>query len=53
MHALNILKTYILKVFDLKEEDIDFNSIGENNFLKSGETINKIDILFKKIEKND
>ncbi|MDC0618409.1 methionine--tRNA ligase [Candidatus Pelagibacter sp.] len=42
-----------LNIFDLKEEDIDFNSIGENNFLKSGETINKIDILFKKIEKND
>ena len=42
-----------LNIFGLKEEDIDFNSIGENNFLKSGETINKIDILFKKIEKND
>ena len=42
-----------LNIFDLKEEDIDFNSIGENNFLKSGEIINKIDILFKKIEKND
>ena len=42
-----------LNIFGLKEEDIDFNSIGENNFLKSGEIINKIDILFKKIEKND
>ena len=42
-----------LNIFALKEEDIDFNSIGENNFLKSGEIINKIDILFKKIEKND
>ena len=42
-----------LNIFGLKEEDIDFNSIGENNFLKSGEMINKIDILFKKIEKND
>jgi methionyl-tRNA synthetase len=42
-----------LNIFGFKEEDIDFNSIGENNFLKSGEIINKIDILFKKIEKND
>ena len=42
-----------LNIFGLKEGDIDFNSIGENNFLKSGEIINKIDILFKKIEKND
>ena len=42
-----------LNIFGLKEEDIDFNSIGENNFLKSGVKINKIDILFKKIEKND
>jgi len=42
-----------LNIFNLKEEDVDFNSIGENNFLKSGEMINKIDILFKKIEKND
>ena len=42
-----------LNIFGLKEEDIDFNFIGENNFLKSGEIINKIDILFKKIEKND
>ena len=42
-----------LNIFGLKEEDIDFNSIGENNFLKSGAMINKIDILFKKIEKND
>ena len=42
-----------LNIFNLKEKDVDFNSIGENNFLKSGEMINKIDILFKKIEKND
>ena len=42
-----------LNIFGLKEEDIYFNSIEENDFLKSGEIINKIDILFKKIEKND
>ena len=42
-----------LKIFDLTEEDIDFNTIGNNNFLKKGNLIKKIDILFNKIEKND
>tara|TARA_B100000035_G_scaffold130416_2_gene110854 strand:+ start:2594 stop:4132 length:1539 start_codon:yes stop_codon:yes gene_type:complete len=42
-----------LKIFDLKEKDIEFNSIGNNNFLKKGNLINKIDILFNKIDKND
>ena len=40
-----------LKIFDLNEKDIDFNSIGDNNFLKKGKSINKIQILFNKIEK--
>ena len=35
------------------EEDIDFNSIGNNNFLKKGNLIKKIDILFNKIEKEN
>ena len=42
-----------LKIFDLTEEDIDFNSIGNNNFLKKGNLIKKIDILFNKIEKKN
>ena len=42
-----------LKIFDLKEKDIELNSIGNNNFLKKGKSINEINILFNKIEKND
>ena len=42
-----------LKIFNLKPNDIIFESIGVHNLLKSGDDINKIDILFKKIEKNN
>ena len=42
-----------LKIFNLKPEAINFESIGKHNFLKSGDMINKIDILFKKIEKKN
>tara|TARA_B100001057_G_scaffold466472_1_gene523655 strand:+ start:8933 stop:10471 length:1539 start_codon:yes stop_codon:yes gene_type:complete len=38
-----------LKIFDIKEENIEYNSILNNKFLKQGNQINKIDILFKKI----
>ena len=41
-----------LKIFDLNENDIKLESISENEFLIRGKRINKIDILFKKIEKN-
>ena len=41
-----------LKIFDLKEKDIDISSIQQNDFLTKGNKIYKIDILFKKIEKN-
>ena len=40
-----------LKIFNLKPINITFESIGVHDFLKSGDPINKIDILFKKIEK--
>ena len=40
-----------LKIFDLKEKDINISSIKKNEFLTKGNKINKIDILFKKIEK--
>ena len=40
-------------IFNLKTEDINFESIGSHDFLKSGENINKINILFKKIEKKN
>ena len=42
-----------LKIFNLKEKDIIFETIGNNEFLKKGNTINKIDILFNKIEKRN
>ena len=41
-----------LKIFDLKEKDINLSSVENNEFLTNGKKINKIDILFKKIEKN-
>ena len=42
-----------LKIFDLNEEDINFTSIENNEFLLKGSKFNKIDILFKKIDKNN
>ena len=40
-----------LKIFEINEKDITFSSITNNNFLEQGKKFNKIDILFKKIEK--
>ena len=45
------LKT--LNIFGLDEKDISFESIKNNDFLQKGRSINKIDILFNKIKKND
>ena len=42
-----------LKIFDLSQKDIKLETIVDNEFLIKGENINKIDILFKKIEKKD
>ena len=42
-----------LKIFNLIQSDINFESIGNHDYLKPGVEINKIEILFKKIEKND
>ena len=42
-----------LKIFNLNSKDIDLESIASHNHLKTGNDINKIDILFKKIEKKD
>ena len=42
-----------LKIFDLNSKDISFESIASHNYLKSGNNINKIDILFQKIEKKN
>ena len=42
-----------LTIFNLKIEDIDFESIGIHDYLKAGDSITKIEILFKKIEKKN
>ena len=42
-----------LEIFSISENDIDFSSIKNHTFLKGNDNINKIDILFKKIEKNN
>ena len=40
-----------LKIFSIEENQIDYSSINNNNYLNTGSKINKIDILFKKIDK--
>ncbi|MDB9936575.1 methionine--tRNA ligase [Candidatus Pelagibacter sp.] len=42
-----------LKIFNLDSTDINLESIATHNYLKSGNDLKKIDILFKKIEKKD
>ena len=42
-----------LKIFNLGENDIKLEDISKNEFLIKGNSIKKIDILFKKIEKNN
>ncbi len=42
-----------LKIFNLGENDIKLEDIPQNEFLIKGNSINKIDILFKKIEKDN
>ena len=42
-----------LKIFNLSEKDIKFKTISNNEFIIKGNMINKIDILIKKIEKNN
>ena len=42
-----------LKIFNLNADDVNFESIGSHRYLKVTSNINKIDILFKKIEKKN
>ncbi|MDC0518054.1 methionine--tRNA ligase [Candidatus Pelagibacter sp.] len=42
-----------LKIFSIKEKEIKFSSIENHDYLQYGDKINKIDILFKKIDKNN
>jgi methionyl-tRNA synthetase len=42
-----------LKIFSISEKEINFSSISNNSFLKEGNKLNKINILFKKIDNNN
>ena len=42
-----------LKIFNIPEKEIKFSTLENHNYLKSNLSIEKIDILFKKIEKKD
>ncbi|MDB4827581.1 methionine--tRNA ligase [Candidatus Pelagibacter sp.] len=42
-----------LKIFDIDENKIKLHTITNNEYLSKGNNLNKIDILFKKIEKNN
>jgi len=43
----------VLEIFNLKQKDITFESIKNHENLKSNSKIEKIGILFKKIDKNE
>ena len=40
-----------LKIFNINENEISLSTVANNDFLVKGNSINKIDILFNKIEK--
>ena len=42
-----------ISIFDLKVEDIIFETITNHKYLKAGNQLNQIGILFKKIEKKN
>ena len=42
-----------LKIFEISEKEIKFSSLENHNYLKPKKNINKIDILFKKVEKDN
>jgi len=42
-----------LKIFNIPEKEIKFSTLDDHNYLKSNLSIEKIDILFKKLEKKD
>ena len=43
----------VLNIFNQKQNDINFDSISIHESLKFNDKINKINILIKKVEKND
>ena len=42
-----------LKIFEIEEKDIKLDTLSNNDYLTKGNDIKKIDILFRKIEKNN
>ena len=42
-----------LKIFDIEKNKIELYTIPNNEYLTKGNNLNKIDILFKKIEKKN
>ena len=42
-----------LKIFNINENEISLSTVANNDFLVKGNSINKIDILFNKIEKKN
>jgi methionyl-tRNA synthetase len=42
-----------LKIFNINEKDIKFSTLENHNYLTADKSINKIDILFKKIDKTN
>jgi methionyl-tRNA synthetase len=42
-----------LKIFNISEKEISLSSVSNNEYLIRGKMINKIDILFKKIDKSN
>ena len=42
-----------LKIFNILEPNIKLETLSNNEYIQKGNIINKIDILFKKIEKNN
>ena len=40
-------------IFNINEKDIKLDTVSNNDYLIKGNDINKIDILFRKIEKNN
>ena len=43
----------LLNIFGIKENEIDFNTLVNNEYLIPNSKLLKIDILFKKVENND
>ena len=42
-----------LKIFEIEEKNVKLDTVSNNNYLKKGNNINKINMLFKKIEKKN